>query len=148
MPLPGTRIIPTNWQARHRPLIAATFRTELRVIRLADQRGTRNETTGRTSFAVPYIVYEGLARVQSRTGTGRNGGPVPVGDRMVTLGAYLVALPTDTQPGRIGDIVEIVTCPDAPALNGLSLKILDTPAADIAWQRSYGCDLHQPTARG
>jgi hypothetical protein len=147
-PLPNTKIIPANWQEFHRPTIQATFRSTVRLTRLGNPQGVRDSTTGRTGFAVPYIVYEGEARVQSRTTGAARGGTTSVADRVLTIGAYLIALPADSEIAAVGDVVEVLTCLDSPHLAGLSLVVVDVPAADIAWQRSYGADLYQPTIRG
>lgn len=148
MPLPGTKIIPANWAQHHATTIRATFRSTVRVTRLGNPQGVRDTTTGRTAFPVPYVVFEGEARIQSR-GTGvAMGGTTTVADRILTIGGYLVACPADAEQARINDTVEILRCDDTPALVGLTLVVVEIPAADIAWQRNYGCDLRQPTIRG
>lgn len=146
--LPNTRVVPDDFQQRHAGVIAATFRSTVRLMRLGNPQGVRDPAAGKTAFPVPWPVHEGQARIQSRTTGATLGRAVPVADRLVTLGAYLVALPTDSEPGRVGDVVEVLSCPDYPALNGLELIVVDVPGADIAWQRSYGCNLRQPTIRG
>ena len=146
--LPNQKIIPDNWAEFHRLTIAATFRSTVRVTRLGNPQGVRDSTAGRTGFAVPYIVYDGPARIQSRTTGETKGGTTTVADRQLTIGAYLVALPTDSEAAVVGDTVECLTVADDPAIQGLNLVVVDVPHADIAWQRSYGADLYQPTIRG
>lgn len=152
MPLPGTHIVHPQFAEHWRPTIAATFRSEVRLTRLGNPQGVRDPDTGRTNFPAPYVVYEGSARVQSRGGVtstqaggGRN---TNVGDHIVTVGAYLLVMPSDTAAAKIGDTVKILSCPDTPALSLLTLTVVEVPAADVAFQRSYGCNLQEPTIRG
>ena len=152
MPLPSTRMLPDNWQEAHRPVIAATFRSMVQITRLADRRGTRDPIAGRTSFAVPWVLYDGGARVQSRgggaTARGPGGAAVGVNDRIITVGSYLVAIPTDAAEIKVDDLIQVFACPDSPVLSGLMLKVVEVLYADAAWQRSLGCDLQEPSARG
>ena len=152
MPLPATRMLPDNWQEAHRPVIAATFRSKIQITRLADRRGTRDQIAGRTSFATPWVLYDGGARVQSRGGGATSRGPggaaVGVNDRIITIGSYLVAIPTDADEVKVDDLILVLSCPDSPVLVGLGLKVVEVTYADIAWQRSLGCDLQEPSARG
>lgn len=147
MPLPGTRIVHPQFQARWRPIIAATFRSLVRVTRPGNPQGTRDWEAGRTTVATPFVVYSGPARVQSRTTGATRGAATQVADRPVTVGAYLIAVPTDSAPALLRDVVEILECNDDPALQGLVLYVVDVPHADVAWQRNLGCDLHQPTIK-
>ena len=151
-PLPNTQIVPRNWQQFHRPTIQATFRSAVRISRLTDRQGTRDPVTGRTSFATPVPVYEGGARIQSRGGGATSRGPggaaVGVNDRIITIGSYLVAIPTDADEVKVDDLILVLSCPDSPVLVGLGLKVVEVTYADIAWQRSLGCDLQEPSARG
>lgn len=143
MPLPNHAPVHRDFQSHHAPLIASTFRSGV-ILSRPIVAGTRNATTGRTAFADPTTLFEGCARIQSRSA----GNATQVGDRAVTTGTYLIALPADSEAARVGDLITVVSCPDAPSLVDAVLKIVDVPAADIAWQRSYGCDLEQPAVRG
>lgn len=148
MPLRGTSIIHPRFQQHMAPTIAATFRSSGRLMRLGNPQGIRDPEVGRTTFPTPWPVYEGPVRLQSRGDGSAQGRTAPVGDRLVTLGAYLLALPATSEPARLGDIFEVLECPDMPGLIDAKLKVVDAPQADTAVQRSYGADLHQPTIRG
>jgi hypothetical protein len=144
VPLPHTRLVHPAFVNHHRQTVAATFGATVKVSR-PDLVGTRNATTGKTTFAEPALIYEGPARVQARN---RATAPVPVADRIVTVGAYLLVLPDDAPAALLRDLVDVVEVPHAPVLEGSRLHIVDSPQADVAWQRNYGCDLYQPTAKG
>lgn len=143
MPLPATRMVPDDWQQRHAATIRVTMRSTVQVVRRADRVGTRDATVGRTSWATPYIVYEGAARVQSRSAVNTR-----FADRQAAVGDYLVAVPADAAAVKVDDVVEVTSCPDSPALTDLTLVVRDCPQADVAWQRNLLCDLVEPSARG
>jgi hypothetical protein len=147
-PLPGGRIIHPNFQQHWAATIAGAFRSAGKLVRLGNPQGVRDWETSRTEFAVPYVVYDGPARIQSRGDGSTRGGTTTVADRILTIGSYLLVLPADSEPGKVGDIWETAECDDTPWLVGQSLVLVEVSAADIAWQRSYGCDLYQPTIRG
>lgn len=150
--LPNMRIIDPRFQVVHQTMIRGTMRSTIRVIRLADQQGTRDPAAGRTTFATPYIVHDGPGRIQARgggaTARGPGGAAESVAGRVVAVGSYLVAIPSDTESPVVGDTVKIIQCPDDRSLEGRTLSVVDVPHSDIAWQRNLGCDLIESTPRG
>ncbi len=146
--LPNQKLIPPNFQADWAPTIADTMMSVVRVTRLGNPQGVRDPDTGRTTFPTPWIVHEGPARIQSR-GTGVvQGGTTTVADRTLTIGSSMVALPADSEPALVGDTVKVLSCPDTPWLVGKTLAVVEISAADVAFQRSLGCNLHEPTIKG
>lgn len=148
--LPNHHLIHPQFQQRWQHTIRATMRSRIRRTRLGNPQGARDAGAGRTTFPQPWVVYEGEARVQGPPRSrshGTAGSTTMVGDRILPIAAYLVAEPADVAPALVGDVVEILEAPDDPALVDLTLIVADVSHADIAWQRSYGCDLHQPTIR-
>lgn len=137
--LPGTHVVHPRMGTHLAASVAGGMTSTVR-LRHPDQVGTRNSVTGKTTFAATAAYYDGPARVQTRGGAS----PTDQADRQVTIGDYLVAVPTDAGAPQLADLVEVVESPD-PQLVGAVLIVRDVGRADILLQRNLGCDLHQAT---
>lgn len=144
VPLPNTRMIHPGFRQHHAGVVAGGMTATVRLSR-PPTLGVRDADTGQTPQlpAVPY--YTGCARVQSRGPATASGGAA---DRTVAVGDYLVAVPVDLggEAPALDDLVDVLACPDDPALAGARLYVVSLPMASIIIQRSLGCDLHQSTS--
>lgn len=145
MPLPNTRMIHPQWQARNARVALGGMQTRIRLSR-PQRLGVRDPVSGKTALQPEWIYYEGPARLQSRGAAAPGGAETGA---MVTRGNYLLVVPLDIGDGvpRLDDVADVLSSPD-PLHLGLRLYVVDVPTATQILQRNLGADLYQPTERG
>lgn len=145
MPLPGTRVIPTGWEAAHQPTVAGTMTATCTITRRASATGapTFNANTGRSVYPEPTTVYTGPCRLQALV---RRSGLVDIGAEPVAPHIYQVTIPLDATPVQVDDQVEVTDATDSRA-DGTKLTVTDVRQGSLVWERLLLCIVHAPTTR-
>ena len=138
MPLPGHPLIDPRMEGHYRPVASRALPCVVRLSRL-DTVGVRDPHTGRTVFADPVVLYEGPGRVLHQ---GAGAASVNA-ERVVTVGTYLLFVPSTVTGPLLGVVGQVVSAPN-PDLLALRLRVVDTPHNSLSWQRVLGCDTETP----
>jgi len=133
-PLPGTRVIPADWSAHHRPVANGTMTADCEILRTTSGPVPYGETA---DPAAP--IWTGTCRVQQT----QRGRPYLAVDQPSEIRHYLVTLPIEGMPdlraGEGGDIVRVTASSD-PHLAGRLLRIVDVQHGALMWERDVLCD--------
>lgn len=146
MPLPNTSVIPTGWDAHHRP-VAQGAQTSTGRVRRYSSDGVYNETTGETDYPDPVDIY-GTEAEPAAMRIVRDGPETvrQIGDRQVIVRNYIVALPADAPEIQIRDEVVVATASD-PRFADKSLWVHDIRYGSQVWERDLVCQNTPPTTR-
>jgi len=118
-------------RARQRELMTATCR----ITRTAGE--ALDEGTGQLITNVDE-VYEGACRVLPVSLRGRN--TADVADRSVSTTTYTVGIPVDEASVQIGDIVQVLTCADDPALAETRMRVRQVERGTHVTVRRLVCE--------
>lgn len=142
MPLPATRVIPDGWETHHQPVAEGQMTAEGTVTRQADATGF-DEASGRSVYPSATPVYTGPMRVQASQ---RLGSQQTMGDRLVPIKRYQVAIPVGTAAVLVNDVVTVTAATD-PEQVGLTLIVIEVTGGSLLWQHDLVCEEWQPASR-
>jgi hypothetical protein len=142
MPRPGTRLIPDQWEAHHRPTADGQMTGECEITRPSDQ-GTFDESAGRTVYPLPAVLYAGPMRLQALA---QADATPQVGDAQATLRRYRASLPACETGFRVNDQLRVTGLTDT-GMVGRVLRIVDVPSGSLLWQRDLICEDTTPATR-
>lgn len=138
-PLPNTRVIPVDWSAHHRPVVADTWTATVTIRRPGGTQGAFDEATG-TYPVTPYAAhYSGKARIQVQ--------PIFSGERdaagqVVSVAGYLVVVDLATSDEtKVDDVVKItaVDTNGDPSLVNRELTVSGVARGSLVWERDLTC---------
>lgn len=138
-PLPGTRVIPKDWAAHHRPTVAGTWTATCTIRRPGGTAGDFDEETGKRPIE-PYAAhYDGPCRVQAMVDAGER----EAAGQQVTVAGYLVVVERDTSAEtEVGHVVKITAVDDNghPDLVGRELTVTGVVYGSLAFERDLTCN--------
>lgn len=137
MPFPGTGVFHPDWEAHHRP-VAEGAMTATGVVRRYSSTGVHNETTGKTEYPPPTVVYGVDAAGPMRVVRDGVETTKIIGGQQVTIRSYTVVLPADAPEIRVNDEVVVATAGDA-RLPDESLWVHDVRFGSQVWERDLVC---------
>ena len=132
---PGSKIIPTDWAAQHRPTAEQTMGTALCEIRKPSTLGSLNTTTGQHAVTPGVLVYSGKCRVVRLAQADRQ---ERVAEQLSSLADYMVTLPTIAIGIRPGHKVTFTAGDDADLLD-LTMTVVATVTGSHIWERDVFC---------
>ena len=134
MPLPGrgSRVIPTGWEAYHRPVLATT-RTATVTFRRFSGPPVFDPDTGSTDRPKT-VVYSGEFRIQEHQVSSHE---TDAAAQQVTTHAYQVSGDVEFAP-VIGDMGSVDVCND-PTLVGRELLVTDVQRGSLLFERTFIC---------
>ena len=135
MPLPGTRLIPTDWSQHHQPAAESTMTSTCTISRRPTGTGTLDPNTGTVTNPATLVALDVPCRVQAVPARDRT---QDVAGQQVTQRDYMIAIPIDTPTVRVDDLVTVTDGHD-PALTGRALRVVDVMLASEPWQRDLRC---------
>lgn len=146
--MPNTRVVPTGWEAHHRPVSEDEMPAECTITRQPTTALAWDDVNGRNAFVAPTTVYEGPCRFHrgGPTNAGDAAGTT-VADRQVALATYTITIPTDADLVQVNDIVTITACDGDPDSVGLPLQVLGARRSARTWERTITCQMQQPVTR-
>jgi hypothetical protein len=133
MPLEGSRVIPADWEAHHRPVLETTWTATITFRRFTGT-STHDPNTGSTSRD-SIVVYSGPVRIQHHETT--SAGSVIAGAQKVTIHDYQVSGPVEMDLQR-DDFGTVDTCND-PTFIGRELTVTDVQRGSLLFQRDVIC---------
>lgn len=137
MPLRGTRVIHERWSEHHRQTAQGGMTATGTLTRAGTGPSVPNEDTGQIERpAAVTIIRDQVCRVQALATSDRI---VEVGDSVVTLHSYLVAIPPDTPAAHVDDVWTVTACHADPSLVGRELKVTGITYGSEVWQRDLIC---------
>lgn len=130
MPRPGSRVIPTGWEAHHRPVLATT-RTATITFRRFSGPPVHDAETGSTSRPTA-VVYTGQFRIQEDQETGHE---TDAAAQQITTHRYQMSGPVEVDL-EIDD-VGTVTAANDPTLIGRELRVTDIERGSLLFERTF-----------
>lgn len=132
MPLPGSKVIHSQWEAHHRPVLATT-RTATVTFRRFSGPPVHDPETGSTSRPTE-VVYSGLFRIQEDQ---INAHSTDVAAQQITTHTYQVSgeVPVALE---INDVGTVDVCND-PTLAGRKLIVTDFERGSLLFERTFSC---------
>lgn len=133
MPLEGSRVIPSGWEAHHRPVLETTWTATVTFRRLT---GTpvHDPATGSTSQEST-VVYAGPCRIQNNETT--SAGSMVAGAQKITSHDYQVSGPVEMNL-KVDDVGTVDSAND-PTLVGRELTVTDVQRGSLLFQRDVIC---------
>lgn len=134
---PGTKVIPTSWEAEHAKVAGRTVTAKVKVW----PRAVAPEINDDLSYdAGPDLepVYDGGARIQVISG-GRDAATQLVGDEAIAKVVYLVVIDREAEPILRGYVVQVIESND-PTLQGdrrLAVERIDR--GSLRFERDLYC---------
>lgn len=132
MPLDGCRVIPSGWEAHHRPVLEAT-RTAKVTFRRISGPPVHDPDTGSTSQPTA-VVYAGWFRVQEHQVSAHT---TDAAAQRITTHAYQLSGAVEVDL-RVDDVGTVVDCND-PTLTGRSLRVTDIQRGSLLFERTFTC---------
>ena len=129
MPLQGSRVIPIDWEAHHRPVLESTWTATITFTR-ADGPPVHDPNTGSTSQS-RVTVYSGPCRIQHHETTSA-GSTITAGEK-VTSHDYQISGPVSMDL-KVDDIGTVDDCND-PTLVRRELRVTDIQRGSLLFQR-------------
>jgi hypothetical protein len=132
---PGTAVIPTGWEASHRPVAEKTMTAAIEL----RHPGTRQEWSDALEqmVAVPHDpYYSGTCRVQAMATKALN---VAVAEDPETVASYLITVPATVAPSEL-DLGTIADSGDA-LLDGRVLVVDQVVLGSVRFERDLFCTL-------
>jgi len=129
MPLPGTKVIHTQWSEHHQPTAAAIM-TSTGIITRPDGSGS-TDANGTWTSGTRLTIYEGPMRVVRVAA--ENNHPVQGEERMTTR-RYQVQILISSAEVVTGDSIEILTSND-PVMTGKKFRVEGIVVASEVWSR-------------
>jgi hypothetical protein len=134
---PGTRVIPTDWEATNRPAVEATMTATIAWRIPGGTKGPFDEDTG-TYPTVPNTPYTTVpCRVQAMATMARR---VENAEQAMTVAGYLVTVPAATTGIRVGHLGHVTGTGD-PDLDGHDLHVDDVVRGSLRFERDLFCTL-------
>lgn len=132
MPLPGSRVIPSRWEAHHRPVLATTRTATVTFRRFSGPPVYDPETDDTSRPSV--VIYTGLFRIQEDQ---INAHTADAAAQQITTHNYQLsgAVEVDLQ---VDDIGTVDACND-PTLVGRELRVTDIQRGSLLFERTLSC---------
>jgi hypothetical protein len=132
MPRPGTRVIPVDWEAHHRPVLTDT-RTAKVTFRRFSGPPVHDPATGSTSRPTA-VVYSGMFRIQEHQVSAHE---TDAAAQQITTHAYQLsgAVEVDLQINDLGTVDES----NDPTLVGRKLLVTDIQRGSLLFERTLTC---------
>ena len=134
---PGTPVIPADWSAAPRVVMAGTWRATCTITR-AGAPGAYDDDLGYTPAGTASTIYTGPCRVQALDQQAQT---EPAAGQDVTIGDYLVVVP-HTVAALVSDVVTVTAAED-PELIGRTLTVTAATYGSESWERDLTCSLDQ-----
>lgn len=114
--------------AAHRRRVVRHLRSTVRITHPSDEPPRWDEETETMVPPAPLVDYEGPASVRL---AGRTGKVVDAVGEAVAVRGYVVSLPAGISfPVVDATVVEVVRCPDTPALTGVQMHVKNAEQSD------------------
>lgn len=146
---PGTKVIPTNWNASHAPVLDKTHRGHCVIVDPKSGGDLVYDENGKTSKrTAPDAKYDGACRVQVQQSQDAR---TVVGDQQTTTIEYLVAInllgdgvdrDEPVAEPHVGDRVTVTQSGDA-SLDGQSLTVTSVAVGTERFERDLFCVLDE-----
>lgn len=146
------RVIPDDWSAHHRPVLAGTRDATIELRHPGGTQGAFNKATGKYDFA-PNAAYYGLnatgpnARIQVLPGDEQER---VAGEQEVTTLGYAVMLDHAVDGMQLGDVVRVAAMADNgdPWMVDRELTVTSIEGGSEHWERRLLCtdNLETPEA--
>jgi hypothetical protein len=146
--LDNTSVIPSQFEAHHRPVAEAVMTATCVVTRRPSTPTAVpfNAATGRSEYPDATTIHAGPCRIQTQAAGLGGGRAVEVGEKSTALRQYEVGMPLSAPLLKVNDVVSIVAAVDS-AMVGRTMRVVDVQGGSILWQRTYSCEEWTPTAR-
>lgn len=134
MPLPGSRVIHSQWETHHQPVVEGTFTARIRLRHATEDSETPNPATGVPTVVKATPYYDGPCRIQQlhQPQSGETAGQVE------STHDYLVQVPKAVTGARVLDVGEVYQSGDA-SLNGRDLEVSDVTRGSLTWSTDLVC---------
>lgn len=132
MPRPGSRVIPSGWEARHRPVAEGTHTATITFRRPA-AAPVFDPATGTTTRPT-VTVYTGPCRIQELPREHVVTDPA----QRITIRRYMVSVPIAATNLRVDDVGTVDTANDA-SLPGRPLRVTDVLRGSLTFERNLTC---------
>lgn len=128
MPRPGSRVIPTGWEARHRPVLESTRTATVTFRRFSGPPVFDPETGSTTRPRV--VVYTGAFRIQQQAPS-----ETDAAAQDITTHAYQLSgdVAVDLQINDVGT----VDASTDPTLVGRELRVTDVQRGSLLFERTF-----------
>lgn len=133
---PGTQVIPTGWEAGHRPVADKTHRAATVQLRHPGTRQAFDPDTEQMVEVPNEPYWTGPARIQALDT--RDQVRITAGDRDVVI-RYDVSITADALPA-VNDLVTVTEIDDAQ-LGGRTLLVAQITGGSLRFERNFGCAL-------
>lgn len=133
---PGTEVIPSRWEAEHRPVVEKTMTAAVQ-IRLPGSTQTWNPSTKRNDLTPIAPYFTGAARIQALTAQARR---ITTGDDAELVADYLVVVPASVDTAAQGHLVTVVASGDT-GLDGRVLLVQQVEYGTERFERDLFCTL-------
>lgn len=143
MPLPTGSLIHPRFEQHHRPVANRQMTATCRIERPSSDTPAWDDTTGRTTYPQPTLVYEGPCRYQYTAPAGQ---PAPA-DLPTPVAEVRVVVPVTDIVFQVNDLVTLTASEHNPDIVGRRLVVTSVNGSSISWQRDLVCQLRQPTTR-
>lgn len=144
MPLPSTRVIPSNWSKHHQRTVEGAFNARVLVTDPSRSTpGTLDPNTGTYGPPTPFIVSGGPSDVNEGWRTGvpcriqqnNDERVVEQADEDLVVRYYLIQFPVDIPLFEIGYHAEVTVCDNDPQFIGAVLRATDRMHGSEAFNR-------------
>lgn len=132
---PGTRAVPTDWAAAHRPTVAGTRNGTAALRKPGTTQTWSNERDEMVSTPHP-AYWTGSARFQA---LGTQARVVTTAEDTETVASYLVAIAA-AATATDGDLVDVTASGD-PLLDGRTLRVVQVLTGTERFERDLLCNL-------
>lgn len=130
MPRPGSRVIPTGWEARHRPVLESTRTATVTFRRFSGPPVFDPETGSTTRPRV--VVCSGTFRIQQQAPS-----ETDAAAQDITTHAYQLSgdVTVDLQINDVGT----VDASTDPTIVGRELRVTDVQRGSLLFERTFTC---------
>lgn len=137
-------VIPPDWAAHHRPVVAGTFTATVEIRHPGGTPGTFDSTTG-TRPLTPHVPHYGAgaripnARIQILPSMGADR---ETGAEQVVVASYLVVVDLAASAAvKVGDLVRITAIDGNgdQVLIGRDVTVTRVASGSLAWERDLQC---------
>lgn len=131
-------VIPTDWSAHHRPVVASTHTSTVTLRHAGGTRGTFNDATGQWTNTPHAAYFTGLARVQVLDAGEQDRA---AGEQQVSTLGYAVMLDESVNAMQLGDVCEVTAVDDNGDdwLVGRELTVESIEGSSLHWERRLIC---------